>query len=135
MNTYKIKFADGFAILLLLISYIVPSFANQIKVNTNVMIMLINCYIIAYLAYTISFTDTKKVILMGLPLIIYSIFIIFYKKGLDVKFNKYLLTDIEYIIVCCFSFLFSRNYIIHGFWDKYNKYYRVFVSFTLPCYT
>lgn len=106
MNTYKIKFADGFALLLLLISYIVPSFANQIKVNTNVMIMLINCYIIAYLAYTISFTDTKKVILMGLPLIIYSIFIIFYKKGLDVKFNKYLLTDIEYIIVNYFDLMF-----------------------------
>ena len=106
MNTYKIKLADGLALLLLLISYLAPFFANQIKVNINVLTMLINCYIIAYLAYNISFADTKKVLLMALPLLIYGTFIIFYNKGFDVKFSKYLLTDISYLIVNFFDVIF-----------------------------
>lgn len=106
MNTYKIKLADGLALLLLLVSYLAPFFANQIKVNINVLTMLINCYIIAYLAYNISFADSKKVLLMALPLIIYGTFIIFYTKGFKLTVDKYLLTDIQYLIVNFFDVIF-----------------------------
>ena len=106
MNTYKIKLADGLALLLLLVSYVSPFFANKIKVNINVLTMLINCYIIAYLAYNISFADSKKVLLMALPLIVYGTFIIFYTKGFELTFNKYLLTDINYLIINFFDVIF-----------------------------
>lgn len=106
MNKYKIKFADELAVILLLLSYLAPFFANQIKVNTNVLTMLVNCYIIAYLAYNISFTETKKVSLLALPLLIYSVFLIFYTKGFNVEFNKYLLNDINYLIVNFFDVIF-----------------------------
>lgn len=106
MNTYKIKLADGLALLLLLVSYLAPFFANQIKVNINVLTMLINCYIIAYLAYNISFADTKKVFMLAIPLLVYGTFIIFYNKGFDVKFSKYLLKDISYLIINFFDVIF-----------------------------
>ena len=106
MNNYKIKFADGLAVILLLLSYLAPFFANQIKVNTNVLTMLVNCYIIAYLAYNISFTETKKVALLALPLLIYSVFLIFYTNGFNVEVNKYLLNDINYLIVNFFDVIF-----------------------------
>ena len=106
MNTYKIKLADGLALLLLIISYLAPFFANQIKVNINVLTMLINCYIIAYLAYNISFADTKKVFMLAIPLLVYGTFIIFYNKGFDVKFSKYLLKDISYLIINFFDVIF-----------------------------
>ena len=106
MNTYKIKLADGLALLLLLVSYLAPFFANQIKVNINVLTMLINCYIIAYLAYKISFADSKKVLLMALPLTVYGTFIIFYTKGFKLTVDKYLLTDIQHLIINFFDVIF-----------------------------
>ena len=39
MNNYKIKFADGLAVILLLLSYLAPFYANQIKVNINLVEM------------------------------------------------------------------------------------------------
>lgn len=68
--------------------------------------MLINCYIIAYLAYNISFADTKKVFMLAIPLLVYGTFIIFYNKGFDVKFSKYLLKDISYLIINFFDVIF-----------------------------
>ena len=43
---------------------------------------------------------------MALPLIVYGTFIIFYTKGFELTFNKYLIADIKYLIVNFFDVIF-----------------------------
>ena len=106
MKTHKINLADGLAVILLLVSYLAIFFAEEIKVNTDVLTMMVNCYIIAYLAYNISFTDTKKVVLLALPLIIYQALLIFIRKGFAINLSPALLEDFNYIIVNFFDVMF-----------------------------
>lgn len=106
MNTKNLKFADSFALLVILISLLAPFLPRQIKVNINILIILINCYIIAYLAYNISFMDTKKVGLFALPMFTYLLFLLVYLKGFDIELNKYLLNDISYLLINFFDIIF-----------------------------
>ena len=120
MNTYKIKLADGLALLLLLVSYLAPFFANQIKLNNNILTMLINCYLIAYFAYNISFMETKKVGFLFLPLVFYLAFILFYKMNFKLDFSIKLIYDLEEITIKYYDLIFviAVFFIIELFLSK-----------------
>ncbi len=68
--------------------------------------MLINCYLIGYLSYLISFMETKKVLLMAIPLILFSGFLIFFMRDFKFVFEKQRLHDLLYVITNLYDVIF-----------------------------
>lgn len=94
MKKINIHLASFLGLILLITSFYTPILAPLIKLNTTTIFRLINSYLIAYLAYMISFMDTKKVFLLFLPLLTFTIINLFIVNGFTPKLNKDLVTDI-----------------------------------------
>lgn len=94
MKKINIHLASFLGLILLITSFFTPILAPLIKLNTTTIFRLINSYLIAYLAYMISFMDTKKVLLLFLPLLTFTIINLFIVNGFTPKLNKDLARDI-----------------------------------------
>lgn len=94
MKKINIHLASFLGLILLITSFFTPILAPLIKLNTDTIFRLINSYLIAYFAYMISFMDTKKVLLLFLPLLTFTIINLFIVNGLTPKINKDLVTDV-----------------------------------------
>ena len=94
MKKINIHLASFLGLILLITSFFTPILAPLIKLNTDTIFRLINSYIIAYLAYMISFMDTKNVLLLFLPLLTFTVINLFIVNGYTPKINKDLVTDI-----------------------------------------
>ena len=94
MKKINIQLASFLGLILLITSFYTPILAPLIKLNTTTIFRLINSYLIAYLAYMISFMDTKKVLLLFLPLLTFTIINLFIVNGFTPKLNKDLAKDI-----------------------------------------
>lgn len=94
MKKINIHLASFLGLILLITSFFTPILAPLIKLNTDTIFRLINSYLIAYLAYMISFMDTKKVLLLFLPLLTFTIINLFIVNGFTPNINKDLVTDI-----------------------------------------
>lgn len=103
MKNYKFHLADFMAVFLLIIKIFAPFFADSLSINLHTLIMIINCYIIGYLAYIISFKDTDKVFLMALPMVIYSLFLVFFIGDFKLSFDKNLLAILSNIFTNLFD--------------------------------
>lgn len=88
MKKINIHLASFLGLILLITSFFTPILAPLIKLNTDTIFRIINSYIIAYLAYMISFMDTKKVLLLFLPLLTFTIINLFIVNGFTPKINK-----------------------------------------------
>lgn len=106
MRNFRINLADGLGLVVLLASIFAPFFASSINLNTSVVIMLAYCYIFAYLGYIISFTDTGKVFLMGLPLVLYTVFLTLFLRGFQIPDPGHLVTDIMGLLTNSFDLIF-----------------------------
>ncbi len=96
---------DLLALILLIGSFFLP-FEGRISLDTDTILMLINCYLISYLSFLISFMETRKVIIMALPLLIYSVFLIFFMENFNFSFQREYLDDLTYIITNLFDLIF-----------------------------
>ncbi|WP_297281468.1 hypothetical protein [uncultured Anaerococcus sp.] len=105
MKRFKINFMDLLALILLIGSFFLP-FEGRISLDTDTILMLINCYLISYLSFLISFMETRKVIIMALPLLIYSVFLIFFMENFNFSFQREYLDDLTYIITNLFDLIF-----------------------------
>lgn len=94
MKKINIHLASFLGLILLITSFFTPILAPLIKLNTTTIFRLINSYLIAYLAYMISFMDTKKVLLLFLPLLTFTIINLFIVNSFTPKLNKDLARDI-----------------------------------------
>ena len=72
MKYLKNNFAAALAILALMGLIFKAFLANNLSINENLIQRALTSYIISYLAFKISYMETKKVGLMFVPLIIYS---------------------------------------------------------------
>lgn len=109
MKRFKINFMDLLALILLIGSFFLPfigEFNGRISLDTDTILMLINCYLISYLSFLISFMETRKVIIMALPLLIYSVFLIFFMENFNFSFQREYLDDLTYIITNLFDLIF-----------------------------
>lgn len=88
MKKINIHLASFLGLILLITSFFTPILATLIKLNTDTIFRLINSYLIAYFAYMISFMDTKKVLLLFLPLLTFTIINLFIVNGFTPKINK-----------------------------------------------
>lgn len=93
MKNIRLNLAGFLGLILLVISFITPLLGLSTKLNTQILYRLINSYLIAYIAYMISFMDTRKVILIFLPLIFH--------------------VSLDYLLINGFSIKLSKD-IIHG---------------------
>ena len=108
MKRFEIYLMDLLALILIIGSFLLPFIGDSLEnltINTNTILMLINCYLIAYLGFIISFMDTKKVILMSLPLLIYSIFLVFFMNGFKLNLGREILDNLAYIITNLFGLI------------------------------
>lgn len=81
MKYLKNNFASGLA-LLALIGLIFKTFiAKNLSINENIIVRSLTSYVIAYLAFRISFMETKKVGLMFIPLIFHSLIMAISVRG------------------------------------------------------
>lgn len=81
MKYLKNNFASGLA-LLALIGLIFKAFiAKNLSINENIIARSLTSYVIAYLAFRISFMETKKVGLMFIPLIFHSLIMAISVRG------------------------------------------------------
>ena len=94
----KINLASLLGVLLLIISFFTPIAASSIKLNTEIIYRIVNTYLIAYIAYMISFMDTGRVGLFFLPLIFHLLINFFLIKGVNLKLNKEILDDFYQIL-------------------------------------
>ena len=94
----KINLASLLGVLLLIISFFTPIAASSIKLNTEIIYRIVNTYLIAYIAYMISFMDTGRVGLLFLPLIFHLLINFFLIKGVNLKLNKEMLDDFYQIL-------------------------------------
>ena len=109
MKRFEIYFMDLLALILLIGSFFLPylgDFNGKLTISKDSLLMLINCYLIAYLAYIISFMDTRKVILMALPLLIYSLLLILFMRNFNFSLEKEMLSELKYIISNLFDLIF-----------------------------
>lgn len=106
MKSFKINLMDLIALILLVFSFFLPFVGENIGVNANVLLLLINAYLIGYLAYLISFMESKKVFLMAIPLILYSGFLIFFMRGFKLTFEKQRINDLIYVITNLYDVIF-----------------------------
>lgn len=94
MKKINIHLASFLGLVLLITSFFTPILAPLIKLNTDTIFRLINSYLIAYFAYMISFMDTKKVLLLFMPLLTFTVINLFIVNGFTLKFDKDLANDI-----------------------------------------
>lgn len=94
----KINLASLLGVLLLIISFFTPIAASSIKLNTELIYRIVNTYLIAYIAYMISFMDTGRVGLLFLPLIFHLLINFFLIKGVNLKLNREVLDDFYQIL-------------------------------------
>ena len=106
MKSFRINLMDLLALILLVFSFFLPFLGENFAINREVLLMLINCYLVGYLAYIISFIDTKKVLLMAIPLIIYSGFLIFFMRDFKFIFEKQRLEDLVYVLTNLYDVVF-----------------------------
>lgn len=106
MKSFKINLMDLIALILLVFSFFSPFLGANIGVNANVLLLLINAYLIGYLAYLISFMESKKVFLMAIPLILYSGFLIFFMRGFKLTLEKQRINDLIYVITNLYDVIF-----------------------------
>ncbi|WP_296142156.1 hypothetical protein [uncultured Anaerococcus sp.] len=106
MKSFKINLMDLTALILLIFSFFLPFIGANIGISNNVLLMLINCYLIGYLSYLISFMESKKVFFMAIPLILYSGFLIFFMRGFKLTFEKQRLEDLLYVITNLYDVIF-----------------------------
>lgn len=106
MKNIKITTMDLLALILMVLSFFLPFLSPSISINLNTLLLLTNCYLIAYFAYLISFMDTKKVILMALPLVLYSSFLVFFIRDFKPALSRAVFDDLSYIITNFFDLAF-----------------------------
>ncbi len=106
MKSFKINLMDLIALILLVFSIFLPFLGANIGVNANVLLLLINAYLIGYLAYLISFMESKKVFLTAIPLILYSGFLIFFMRGFKLTLEKQRINDLIYVITNLYDVIF-----------------------------
>ena len=94
----KINLASLLGLLLLIISFFTPIAASSIKLNTEIIYRIVNTYLIAYIAYMISFMDTGRVGLLFLPLIFHLLINFFLIKGVNLKLNREVIDDFYQIL-------------------------------------
>ncbi|WP_105301508.1 hypothetical protein [Anaerococcus marasmi] len=94
----KINLASLLGVILLIISFFTPIAASSIKLNTEIIYRIVNTYLIAYIAYMISFMDTGRVGLLFLPLIFHLLINFFLIKGFNIKLNREVLDDFYQIL-------------------------------------
>lgn len=94
----KINLASLLGLILLIISFFTPIVAPSIKLNTEIIYRIVNTYLIAYIAYMISFMDTGRVGLLFLPLVFHLLINFFLIKGFNLSLNKSLLDDFYQIL-------------------------------------
>lgn len=94
----KINLASLLGLILLIISFFTPIVASSIKLNTEIIYRIINTYLIAYIAYMISFMDTGRVGLLFLPLIFHLLINFFLIKGFNINLNREVLDDFYQIL-------------------------------------
>lgn len=94
----KINLASLLGLILLIISFFTPIAASSIKLNTEIIYRIVNTYLIAYIAYMISFMDTGRVGLLFLPLVFHLLINFFLIKGFKLSLNKSILDDFYQIL-------------------------------------
>ncbi|MDU3136104.1 MAG: hypothetical protein E6704_00715 [Anaerococcus prevotii] len=94
----KINLASLLGVILLIISFFTPIAASSIKLNTEIIYRIVNTYLIAYIAYMISFMDTGRVGLLFLPLIFHLLINFFLIKGFNINLNREVLDDFYQIL-------------------------------------
>lgn len=94
----KINLASLLGLILLIISFFTPIAAPSIKLNTEIIYRIVNTYLIAYIAYMISFMDTGRVGLLFLPLVFHLLINFFLIKGFKLSLNKSILDDFYQIL-------------------------------------
>ena len=94
----KINLASLLGLILLIISFFTPIVAPSIKLNTEIIYRIVNTYLIAYIAYMISFMDTGRVGLLFLPLVFHLLINFFLIKGFNLNLNKSILDDFYQIL-------------------------------------
>lgn len=94
----KINLASLLGLILLIISFFTPIVAPSIKLNTEIIYRIVNTYLIAYIAYMISFMDTGRVGLLFLPLVFHLLINFFLIKGFNLSLNKSILEDFYQIL-------------------------------------
>lgn len=102
MKYVKNNFANGLA-LLALICLIFKAFIGQgLSINENLIERTLTSYIIAYLAFKISYMDTKKVGLIFVPLIFHSLVMALVIRG---GFSQKIPSDMVQIITTLYKLL------------------------------
>lgn len=81
MKYLKNNFASGLALLALIGLIFKAYIAKNLSLNENIIARSLTSYIIAYLAFRISFMETKKVGLMFIPLIFHSLIMAISVRG------------------------------------------------------
>lgn len=94
----KINIASLLGVILLIISFFTPIAASSIKLNTEIIYRIVNTYLIAYIAYMISFMDTGRVGLLFLPLVFHLLINFFLIKGFNLSLNRSMLEDFYQIL-------------------------------------
>lgn len=94
----KINLASLLGLILLIISFFTPIVAPSIKLNTEIIYRIVNTYLIAYIAYMISFMDTGRVGLLFLPLVFHLLINFFLIKVFNLSLNKSILEDFYQIL-------------------------------------
>ena len=94
----KINLASLLGLILIIISFFTPIVAPSIKLNTEIIYRIVNTYLIAYIAYMISFMDTGRVGLLFLPLVFHLLINFFLIKGFKLSLNKSILDDFYQIL-------------------------------------
>lgn len=98
MKNIRLNLAGFLGLILLVISFITPLLGLSTKLNTQILYRLINSYLIAYIAYMISFMDTRKVILIFLPLIFHVSLDYLLINGFSIKLSKDIIQGVYAII-------------------------------------
>lgn len=81
MKYLKNNFASGLALLALIGLIFKTLIAKNLSINENIIVRSLTSYVIAYLAFRISFMETKKVGLMFIPLIFHSLIMAISVRG------------------------------------------------------
>ena len=81
MKYLKNNFASGLAFLALIGLIFKTFIAKNLSINENIIVRSLTSYVIAYLAFRISFMETKKVGLMFIPLIFHSLIMAISVRG------------------------------------------------------
>lgn len=117
MKYLKNNFANGLG-LLALIGLIFKAFVGQnLAINENLITRALTSYIIAYLAFKISYMETKKVGLMFIPLIFHSLVMALVVRG---GFSQKLPGDMVQIITNLYKLLVMIGvfFVIELFFNK-----------------